>query len=135
MAKKFIEFLEAAALIILTGVIVVGVIKYVDSKGESKEDDPIVDVEPTKSISISGPATLKLTFEYYEGMTWEEAIESNESLSEVLSIDENGYVKVHYVSYGITYFISTYGNASADDCIKGDLLVDLTISSYTSVQL
>lgn len=44
--RKFIEFIESIALIVFTAVLVVGVYKYIDSNEKSKEEDPIVDIEP-----------------------------------------------------------------------------------------
>ena len=76
MARKFIEFLEAAALIILTGVIVVGVIKYIDTKEEPKEETPIVEESVTKTFKlITEDESFEYTYE--EGMTWAEWFESD----------------------------------------------------------
>lgn len=89
MGKKFIEFLEAAALIILTGVIVVGVIKYIDSREEPKEETPIIEELPGEeqpgeddgvlSLNIyywddsnNQPSSDYVSIQYEDGMTWEE---------------------------------------------------------------
>lgn len=88
MARKFIEFLEAAALIILTGVIVIGVMKYIDTKEEVKEEDPIVEVEPGTDEEQGADEIISLTIidnsdvyenktiQYVKGMTWGEFINS-----------------------------------------------------------
>ena len=133
MARKFIEFLEAAALIILTGVLVVGVIKYIDSREEPKEEDPTVEVNPdgdeetptvdeeqpnepaesfsrkTIEINVAGPGTgVKLSFEYNPGMTWQEAIDNNPELLEQLIINEDGTISVDFGEYGV--FGLSFGN-------------------------
>ena len=101
MAKKFIEFLEAAALIILTGVIVVGVMKYVDTKEEPKEEDQIVDTEPKEEIyevkvNSTGPSFAvneTKILKYEEGITWEEFLELNaDNISTSNSFNEDGYL-------------------------------------------
>lgn len=102
MAKKFIEFLEAAALIILTAVAVIGVMKYVDSKEEAKDETPIVDVEAEKEIievqvQTSGPGFVdgsnSIKLKYYDGITWEEFMELNVDLiASNNSFDEDGYL-------------------------------------------
>ena len=123
MAKKFIEFLEAAALIILTGVIVVGVMKYVDTKEEPKEEDPIVETT-TATISIGGPGTVTLEFEYTEGMTWGEVLESNEF--EEISVSEDGFILVteKNINYGPCYLMAA--DAVTTEQIKTDSIVDLS---------
>ena len=103
MAKKFIEFLEAAALIILTGVIVLGVIKYIDSKEELKEEDPIVDVEQggdetpnedegplliTATLFYQGEHTDYETMQYEDGMTWGEWLVSEYYIEDFYFYDD-----------------------------------------------
>ena len=73
MIKRLIEFLEAASLMILTAVLIVGIINYTKTIEEPKEETPIVEVEDKKpvikNITItSGPATYFISYE--EGMTW-----------------------------------------------------------------
>lgn len=79
MAKKFIEFIEAAALIILTAACVIGVSKHLDShKDEPKEETPIVEEVPevlTLEIKVNGGEAFTIEFE--EGMTWGEWLESD----------------------------------------------------------
>lgn len=85
MVKKFIEFLEAALLIILTAACVVGVTKHLDShKGEPTEDTPIVEEVETLSIVVSTKnyeeyfgGKSEIVFEYEEGMTIAEWVESD----------------------------------------------------------
>ena len=89
MAKKFIELLEAAALIILTAACVVGVMKHLDShKDEPTEDTPIVEELPEEelpgdelpgedgllslTINFYNSSRTPVTIKYEEGMTWEE---------------------------------------------------------------
>ena len=102
MARKFIEFLEAAALIILTGIIVVGVYKYVDSKEEPKEEDPIVDTDQENKIievrlNSSGPSFKvdpSSKMKCYDGITWEKFMELNsDSILTDNSFDEEGYLR------------------------------------------
>lgn len=114
MAKKFIEFLEAAALIIITGVIVVGVYKYVDSKEEPKEETPIVeeapgDEEPDGDETPEEPVILSFTvshhdqeytYNFEEGMTWEEFLASDYNTNGVFEIVSDPYV--FYDGYGPT---------------------------------
>ena len=83
MAKKFIEFIEAAALIILTAACVVGVMKHLDSHtDEPKEDTPIVEELPNEEEpGEETPEILTFTvssntYEYVDGMTWKEWGES-----------------------------------------------------------
>ena len=85
MLKKFIEFLEASALIILTAACVVGVIKHLDYRTEEpNEETPIIDELPgenevpevnreVKTLSIDCGGSIS----YEEGMTWGEWLESN----------------------------------------------------------
>ena len=110
MAKKFIEFLEAAALIILTGVIVVGVMKYVDTKEEPKEEDPIVEenqgLEEVTLLEIKyysdiadNNTFITLTFE--EGMTWADWVESKYnthgfSIDDYYILDNNSEPVMYY---------------------------------------
>ena len=81
MIKKLIELLEAASLMILTEVLVVGVINYVKStEDEPKEETPIVEVEEQKPVIknltvSSGPATYFISYE--EGMTWAKWVKSS----------------------------------------------------------
>ena len=80
MVKKLIEFLEVVSLMILTAVLVVGVINYMKTVEEPKEETPIVEVEDEKpvikNITISsGPATYFISYE--EGMTWAKWVKSS----------------------------------------------------------
>ena len=129
MAKKFIEFLEAAALIILTGVIVVGVIKYVDSKEEAKDETPIVDVEAEKEIievqvQTSGPSFVDssndIKLKYYDGITWEEFMELNaDSIASDNSIAEDGYLSKGTTGHWYSD-IDTTEKISGNDLVKLD---------------
>ena len=77
MAKKFIEWIEAVSLIILTAACVIGVTKHLDShKEEPKEDTPIVEELPNEEEpGEETPEILTFTvgsdtYEYVDGMTW-----------------------------------------------------------------
>ena len=83
MAKKFIEFLEAAALIILTGVIVVGVMKYIDTKEEPKEETPVVDVEQVET-------------EFTLNIDWDNTEESNIYRDSMSSLTQNLIIPINY---------------------------------------
>lgn len=123
MAKKFIEFLEAAALIILTGVIVVGVIKYIDSK-EPKEETPLVEEnqgleEVTIKLQGSG---YEFTFNYEDGMTW----------AEVAEINDNIQVKDGYITFCLEqseefYYLIACTSPEDRSPVTVDSEVDLTL--------
>ena len=71
MVKKIIEFIEAAALIILTAACVVGGMKYLDYRTEEpKEDTPIVEEVEILKFTITDYYDGELEFEFEEGMTW-----------------------------------------------------------------
>ena len=80
MAKKFIELIEAAALIILTAACVVGVMKHLDShKDEPTEDTPIVEEVEILSLTIVDISGMEdsITISFEKGMTWREWVYSD----------------------------------------------------------
>ena len=138
--NKFIEFLEAAALIILTGVIVVGVMKYIDTKEEPKEETPIVEelpgdelpeedngtdeepLQPTirmEYIPVSGPESLG-EVKYYDGITWEELIILNDITN--FSIDADN--EVTFTNYVGSKLILNGTNVSKNDVVQCGVTYD-----------
>ena len=126
MAKKFIEFIEAVALIILTAVLVVGVYKYIDTSDNEKEENPVVDVEPggdelpgedngTEEEPVIITATVYYqgeiadfdgisTIQYEEGMTWAEWVESEYNKFGFYIHDLDGAV---FSTYSVSPYKST----------------------------
>ena len=101
MAKKFIEFIEAAAIIVLTAVLVVGVINYVKTT-EHNDETPVVeeDVTPTFTL-ITGAEEITLEFE--EGTTWEDWF--NSSYNTVFNYSEGNaawIMRINGDEYGIS---------------------------------
>lgn len=90
------------------------------------------------SIEFTGYKVFTLDFEYAEGMTWEEAIEHNENLAEILSVNEDGVVVitmdgVNPNGSGVAYLV-TYENSGASQnavCIKASDVINLTASHST----
>ena len=77
MAKKFMEFLEAAAIIVLTAVLVVGVINYVKTT-EHNDETPVVEGAEILSLTIVDISGMEdsYTISFEKGMTWREWINS-----------------------------------------------------------
>lgn len=76
MAKKFIEFIEAAAIIVLTAVLVVGVINYAKTNDEQKEETPIVEGAEILTLTVT-TMDEPITITYEKGMTWREWVASD----------------------------------------------------------
>ena len=121
MAKKFIEFIEAAAIIVLTAVLVVGVINYLGTT-EPKDETPVGDTLPgdepvISTLTITGNEYFSLddfTITYEDGMTWEEWVNSE--------YNEFGFVIMSdYVGYEGLIIYATDGSSECKDLISDSL--------------
>ena len=87
--RKFIEFLEVAALMILVAVLTVGVINYtktIDSEDPIVET-PVEDEVETSFTLLDEYGNVIGTYNYEDGMTWDEYI--NSDLNEGFEIEGN----------------------------------------------
>lgn len=92
--KKQTKKLSIASILglVLLGLVAVGVVaNVIKSNVKEKEEDGLYE---TATVEIGGYKKVTIEFEYTEGMTWEEIIEHNEDLQEIMSVTEDGYVSI-----------------------------------------